>query len=252
MAARVCFATPVWLWVDRARIFNYTHMSMEPLLETLRLVAGREVRLDDTLAGLGLASSLRQAMLRAALTRRHGGAPERLEPDLRVAELARRLVGAKNEAASGGAERQTKTGWTGGGGGLWGARPFRAGQPGVALVGHGVDLEELADFPAWPADSAEQRAFFELHFTEAELRSASVHPEPQAHLCGLWCAKEAVRKAVPNAASADWRAIEIQAEADGAPRVTCAVTPGVRYALSISHSSRQAMASVVAFSGDRA
>lgn len=229
---------------------------MNPLLETIRSFAKPGVTLEPErrLGELGASSSLGLSMLRAALTRRFGAAVPPLDGRMTIGELEERLRnggGAGGDASSVGAAKPRAAASKSpapvmSGGGLWGARPAAAaGGREPVWVGHGVDIEEIADFPVWPAADEPGRAFFELHFTPRELAGAAQHPEPRAHLCGIWCAKEAVRKAVPAAASADWRDVEIAASEAGQPRVTGAVLAGLAVALSISHSARQAIASAV-------
>jgi holo-[acyl-carrier protein] synthase len=234
---------------------------MPSVLETVRRFAkpgvalGPEVRLGE----IGASASLGLSLLRVALVRHYGPRVPTLTAGMTLRALELALEGSTTASAEKDAaenlgqprsERSDSTPRTRAGGGLWGARPRAAGaavQP--VWFGHGVDLEEIADFPSWPPVDVEKRTFFENHFTTAELAGAEKHPEPRAHLCGLWCAKEAVRKAVPAVAQADWRAIEIVADANGAPGVRCHVMGELQLALSISHSSRQAMASVIVWTG---
>ncbi len=225
--------------------------NMDTLLETIRSFAKPGVTLgpERRLGELGASSSLGLSMLRAALTRRFGAAVPLLDGRMTIGELKQSLRDGGRTAA-GEAKARAATPAMGttpkSGGGLWGARKTDdAAARAPVWVGHGVDIEEIADFPAWPAADEQARAFFALHFTARELAGAEKHPEPRAHLCGLWCAKEAVRKAVPAAAQADWRSIEVTADESGQPRVSGAAIAGVALALSISHSARQAMASVV-------
>lgn len=235
---------------------------METILQTVRRFATKDIPLtpERSLGELGVASSLGLSLLRVALERRHGaGKTPLLSAGLTLGALASALgeapatgsaegrlpvaaAPANSDAAKGAGTAPS----SGQGGGLWGRRRGEVSHRPV-WIGHGVDLEEIADFPEWPPRDADARVFFETHFTASERAGAEAHAEPRAHLCGLWCAKEALRKALPAAAGAGWGDIEILSGADGAPCIRRPVTPGVALTLSISHSSRQAMASVIAW-----
>jgi holo-[acyl-carrier protein] synthase len=117
--------------------------------------------------------------------------------------------------------------------------------PGLSL-GHGVDIQEIAALPATGGDFAE--AFFQQHFTAAEIAGGARRTDARTHLCGLWCAKEAVRKSDPALAALTPAEIVIEHDPDGRPRVRLMredLNLQFQITLSISHSAAYAVASVI-------
>jgi holo-[acyl-carrier protein] synthase len=116
------------------------------------------------------------------------------------------------------------------------------------FAGHGVDIEEIESLPPWPAPEM-KGSFYGDHFTPAELANAGSRALPRAHLCGIWCAKEAVKKCAPELMEMRWLDIEVSAREDGLPlvRLTPSASTSWRFSLSISHSGTCAIASVLAW-----
>lgn len=127
--------------------------------------------------------------------------------------------------------------------------------------GIGVDVQLIADVNGTHGE------FLERNFTEQELAYCRQRPDPQSSLAGRWAAKEAIVKALcsyltsrspttaPNwlgSAAAPLRAIEVLANASGAPVVNVSAVAGLPAGLairvSISHSGAYAVA-VAAVSG---
>jgi phosphopantetheine--protein transferase-like protein len=65
----------------------------------------------------------------------------------------------------------------------------------LAMVGCGVDIEEVATMPAsldyWAHD------FYTTHFSPEEIAYCVAQPDPRPHFAARWCAKEALKKASP-------------------------------------------------------
>ena len=123
------------------------------------------------------------------------------------------------------------------------ARPAAATAPAAPTApgfagGVGVDIEAVASLPE--TNDFRTEPFYAENFTPAEIAHCIGQADPRASLCGLWAAKEAVRKA---SAPVGWQPtlgdIEIGHDADGRP-----THPGVQ--LSISHSAGFAVAMCVA------
>jgi phosphopantetheine--protein transferase-like protein len=87
--------------------------------------------------------------------------------------------------------------------------------------------------------------FYTDHFTDAELAAAASRPDPKESLCGIWSAKEAIRKSHPDLAALSYREIEIAWGNDGRPVARLARPPSLEINLSISHSGAYALASAV-------
>ena len=125
----------------------------------------------------------------------------------------------------------------------------------MPIVGHGVDIVEVARI----AEMRERHAdrFLERCYTPAERAYAAANPKrTDEHLAGRFAAKEAALKAIGTGwrSGIAWTDLEIVLEPSGAPtlRVTgradeIARGMGVaRWHVSISHTDRHAMASVIA------
>lgn len=100
----------------------------------------------------------------------------------------------------------------------------------------GIDMQRVdelipADALVDPKSSAELTAMFTLR----EISYAQSRPSPAETLCGLFCAKEALRKCDPALLRLPLTALEILPDEAGKPRF-----PG--YSLSISHSGGFAIA----------
>jgi len=121
------------------------------------------------------------------------------------------------------------------------AEPRRAGAPAPMLpsIAIGLDMQDLASLPA-----ALEDPFFPDHFTAAELAAAASRTDWREHLCGVWCAKEAVKKAVPALLGAPFTMIEVRHNAAGAPTLLAAGLIGA-VSLSITHTASAAAAVVV-------
>lgn len=81
----------------------------------------------------------------------------------------------------------------------------------------GIDIENVADLPEvydyW------DDSFYQKTFTPSEIAYALLQPTPRQSFAAMWCAKEAVRKAVPSLAQSDWTRIEVAHGPDGRPAV---------------------------------
>jgi len=112
----------------------------------------------------------------------------------------------------------------------------------------GVDCEAVARFrrPLRMLAAGEQRVF-----TEAEHAVCRRHRDPAQRFAARWCAKEAIRKALPAALRLKLREIELDTDADHRPRVV--LPPRVRgwhVDVSWSHTPEQAFATAVAWRSD--
>jgi len=126
-----------------------------------------------------------------------------------------------------------------------GGLPTPTGQRGP--LGHGIDIEEIEALPQWRQDPA-ANAFYSSHFTPGELKTAEARPDPRAHLCGIWCAKEAVKKSDPALLTLDFRDIQVTNDAAGRPCVRFErqeVEARFVTVVSISHSRSFAVGSAI-------
>jgi holo-[acyl-carrier protein] synthase len=229
---------------------------MHPAFEVIARISrkdpaslGPEQRLDQ----LGLNSSMGLGVLRSALQRKFSVSVASLGRKMTIGEVIGLLdrTGVNGVAAAASPALRPVTASA--------PRPVAAAAippvtsppspPLPALPAHGVDLEEIASLPPWPPDG-DGRSFYEDHFTADELAQAGAHPSPPEHLCGIWCAKEAVKKCSAELMSLNWRDIEISGGPGGIPSVRLTPPAPWQFSLSISHTAAYAVASVLAWKID--
>lgn len=117
--------------------------------------------------------------------------------------------------------------------------------PGTALqLGLGLDMQEIDTLP----DAADLRSdpFYAAHFSAEEIATALLRPDPRAHLCGIFCAKEAAKKSHPELLPLRMDELRVSHDDSGRPHLhlaTAAVDGArFRFTLSITHTARTAAA----------
>jgi holo-[acyl-carrier protein] synthase len=116
--------------------------------------------------------------------------------------------------------------------------------PGLSGMGLGLDLQEIDALPL--ARDYRTDPFYASHFLPSEIAGAMLRPDPRAHLCGLFCAKEAAKKTHPDLLNL--RMTEFVVSHDAAGRPSLALTgesPAARpfrFLVSITHTERYAAA----------
>jgi holo-[acyl-carrier protein] synthase len=60
----------------------------------------------------------------------------------------------------------------------------------------GMDMQEIASLPI--ATDYRTHEFYASHFCPKEIATSLLRPDPRAHLCGIFCAKEAAKKSRPD------------------------------------------------------
>jgi len=124
----------------------------------------------------------------------------------------------------------------------------RSAAAGSLPIGLGMDMQEIASFPA--TDDFREHPFYAGTFAPQELATAVLRPNPRAHLCGLFCAKEAAKKSHP--ALLDVRMSDLCVLPDEAGRPvlrvadSVAAAVGLRFLVSITHTDTVAAATCVA------
>lgn len=108
------------------------------------------------------------------------------------------------------------------------------------VIGVGLDVEAVASLPAMGD------AFYAAHFTPRELERAQQAADVREHLAGLWAAKEAARKAVPDLMKLPVTDLEVRHDTDGRPSLAAPASIRVRLHVSISHAAGLATAIVIA------
>jgi holo-[acyl-carrier protein] synthase len=232
-----------------------------PLIARIARVEPETIQPGATLSQLGLHTSLGLGILQSALERRF---QRKLGPftwQTTIAQVLESLDGMERTAP--GAPLQvaqasppavsTAAGRTpalppntSSSSGPFGGRTRSPISPAISALGHGVDIQQIAAMPDPVGERAED-PFYAAHFTVSELSGAAARPDAKAHLCGLWCAKEAIRKSDPELAALPLLDIVIGHDEHGAPRPRLAGAGSARFAisLSISHSAAYAVASAI-------
>lgn len=116
---------------------------------------------------------------------------------------------------------------------------------GAMKIQVGIDLEPMAALPA--ATDYREDEFYKNTFTAREIAYALLRPSPQETFAGMWCAKEALRKADPTLAQAPWTALEVIYDGAGKPSMAVNGRPA-EGSLSVSHGGE--MAAAVFVSGE--
>jgi holo-[acyl-carrier protein] synthase len=211
-----------------------------------------------SLATAGLSSSFGLTALRSVLESQGCGRLPALTPTMTVDALVD-LVGGTPPAAGGSATAPAPaavspspaapTPAAASAGSRPPARPATPRPAANALpIGLGMDMQEIGTFPA--ADDFREHPFYAGTFTPQELATAVLRPDPRAHLCGLFCAKEAAKKSHP--ALLDVRMSDLCVLPDEAGRPVLRVADGVaaaaglRFLVSITHTDTVAAATCVA------
>lgn len=125
----------------------------------------------------------------------------------------------------------------------------------MRIVGHGIDLVEVARIEKMLADHGER--FEQRVFTSAEIAYAAGRPKRRAeHLAARFAMKEAVLKALGTGwrGGIRWTDVEVRADALGKPVVVLAGEAAeiaqargcASWSVSISHAGGFAMASAIA------
>jgi holo-[acyl-carrier protein] synthase len=122
------------------------------------------------------------------------------------------------------------------------AEPMTPASP-ILSFGIGLDMQEVSVLP----DAGDLRAdpFYAGHFVPSELATAVLRQDPRAHLCGIFCAKEAAKKS--HAALLDIRMDElvIVHDAIGRPSLRpldAELARRFTFTISITHTDRFAAA----------
>ncbi|AZZ36911.1 hypothetical protein CIK05_08945 [Bdellovibrio sp. qaytius] len=79
----------------------------------------------------------------------------------------------------------------------------------------GIDLEEIKNMPS--LDKVRSDLFYKETFTDLELTGALLKPNPLASLCGIFCAKEALRKSHDDFSTIPFSQLEIDHHTNGKP-----------------------------------
>ena len=105
----------------------------------------------------------------------------------------------------------------------------------------GIDIEETERFKINKEDSFNKKVF-----TDAEINYAYKKSKPWIHLCGFFCAKEALKKTI-EFSGLDYKEIEILHKENGKPiiKILNPKINSLKFEVSISHCNLYAIANVI-------
>lgn len=113
------------------------------------------------------------------------------------------------------------------------------------IVGIGIDCEQVERFK----DLTETHPLIKI-FSDSERDYCSQQAQPAQHFAARWCAREALRKALPSHLRPDWRSIWIERDSHGAPHfggpgMETLLANNLHAHLSVTHAKELASAYVV-------
>jgi len=111
----------------------------------------------------------------------------------------------------------------------------------------GVDIEEVENLPK--AANFRTHEFYSSQFNDKELSYAMLMPDPYIHLCGMFCAKESLKKSAPDLIDLPFNEIIVSHNSAKRPFIGTIhndINLKYQFKVSISHTEKYAMASVIA------
>jgi len=115
--------------------------------------------------------------------------------------------------------------------------------------GHGIDIQEIGELPL--VSDYRIHEFYSSNFAPAEIATSLLRPDPRAHLCGIFCAKEAAKKSHPDLLNLRMSDFVVNHSSDGRPLLSLADASlqekNFQFTLSISHTPQFAVASCITF-----
>jgi phosphopantetheine--protein transferase-like protein len=110
----------------------------------------------------------------------------------------------------------------------------------------GIDVELVSAL--LEAKDYWEEPFYQTHFTVAEIAYCVSQPNPRMHFAARWCAKEALKKCLPEYLLSEMNKIEVVRRETGSPCLQVLANEGARIlpvALSLTHNADWALAIVV-------
>jgi holo-[acyl-carrier protein] synthase len=115
--------------------------------------------------------------------------------------------------------------------------------------GQGIDIQEIGELPL--ASDYRTNEFYSSNFAPSEIATAVLRPDPRAHLCGIFCAKEAAKKSHPTLLNLRMNDFIVHHDTKGRPLLSLSSASfremNFQFQLSISHTSLFAVASCITF-----
>lgn len=223
---------------------------MESVVEIIAVISGKErnkLSSDVSLRSLGITSSIEILKIQSALERKFSQKLPPLGDTWTIDKIAAQVGQVQNGSAGNAAaaksavEARQDTASTGTNG--------KIVTPNFGGLFIGVDIEEVDHLPV--TSNYRNHDFYRSVFNDAEISYALLKPEPRMHLCGIFCAKEALKKTAVELI--ELRMDEIQVHhRQGRPSIKTihdSINSRFTFQVSISHSNHYAVANVLAIAG---
>jgi len=234
-------------------------MNNQVILQTLAKLSSKrveEIQPHFSLGTLGLNSSFGLSVLRSRLESQGCGKLPPLQLTMSVSDLIKSLTSSKHESTAG--SGSSKSGIAG----LNVASSFAtytnpqelsitAIFPEIHNLGLGMDMQEIGSFK----QVADFRSdpFYSAHFSNTEISTAMLKPEPFEHFAGIFCVKEAAKKSHDALLNLEMRDFLVSHLITGRPLLNFIeghpLTGRFHFIVSITHTEHYAAATCLTLGG---
>lgn len=214
---------------------------MESVIEIVAKISGKscqQIQSDSNLRTLGITSSIEILKIQSALERSFNLKLNLLKDNLTIKQIAACVGESSSDTSLESTPPAPLSDAT-----------YR-GLPPMAYSGTspfmiGIDIEEVANLPQ--TSNYREHEFYCSQFRPEEISYALLKSKPRIHLCGFFCAKEALKKSSPNLIHLSMSEIYISHQ-QGRPFVSTThetINSSFDFQVSISHTLNYAVATVL-------
>jgi holo-[acyl-carrier protein] synthase len=216
---------------------------MEKVVEIVAKIAGKSASkvLPETILGsLGITSSIQILKIQSALERQYQQKLPFLGDSWTVERIAAQVGEASFPTKTKDVISQPNTPTS------FNGNTAQIKPTSFSGISIGIDIEEINNLP----DTSNYRTheFYQTLFSPEEISYALLKKEPKLHLCGIFCAKEALKKTAPELINLRMEEIRVTHQ-QGRPLITTSdrtLNSTFNFQISISHSSSYAVATILA------
>jgi len=230
-------------------MFVWEDFNVDTVLEIISTISGKErERLlpDVNLRSLGITSSIEILKIQSALERKFNQKLPPLGDTWTIDKIAAQVGQSSNNGTAGSAASRTSE--------IPGSQEripslnleSKSSALSVGGLFIGVDIEEVDHLPV--TSNYRIHDFYRSLFNDEEISYALLKPEPRLHLCGIFCAKEALKKSAPELIHLRMDEIQVH-HRQGRPSINTShssIDSRFSFQVSISHSNHYAVATVLA------
>lgn len=215
--------------------------SLKKIIADISGKKAEEITPDSILSGLKINSSIGLLKLQSALEKKFNKKLKPLSMNMKVAMIEQQL-GLDGDGASLNTEEPDQAN--------------KEVEDSFIAVKHnsgfldifiGVDIEEVASLPR--TVNLRTHDFYSSQFNDTELSYAMLMPDPYIHLCGMFCAKESLKKSAPDLIDLPLNEIIVSHNRAKKPSIGTIhndINLKFQFKVSISHTEKYAMATVIA------